>query len=89
MIATVPPTLRLSNEAFGDRSGPLVVGWVVAGHQVGAATAAFFGGAMREIQGDYQLAFLIAGMTSIAAGALSMLIEKNHPENVLRSVQPA
>ena len=79
-IATVPPTLRLANEAFGDRSGPLVFGWIVAGHQVGAATAAFFGGAMREMQGDYQLAFLIAGMTAIIAAALSMLIEKNHPE---------
>ena len=39
-IATVPPTLRLANEAFGDRSGPIVFGWIVAGHQVGAATAA-------------------------------------------------
>ena len=47
-IATVPPTLRLSNEAFGDRSGPLVFGWVVAGHQVGAAAAAFFGGATQR-----------------------------------------
>ena len=37
----MPPTLRLSNEAFGDRSGPLVFGWIVAGHQIGAATAAF------------------------------------------------
>ena len=88
-IATVPPTLRLSNEAFGDRNGPLVFGWIVAGHQVGAATAAFFGGAMREIQGDYQLAFMIAGMTAIAAAALSMLIAKDHPENVLRNAQPA
>ncbi|WP_292137969.1 MFS transporter, partial [Mesorhizobium sp.] len=31
-IATVPPTLRLANEAFGDRSGPIVFGWIVAGH---------------------------------------------------------
>jgi predicted MFS family arabinose efflux permease len=73
-IATVPPTLRLSNEAFGDRSGPLVFGWIVAGHQVGAATAAFFGGFMRELQGNYELAFQIAGMTAIAAAALSLLI---------------
>ncbi|RUU52465.1 MFS transporter, partial [Mesorhizobium sp. M7A.T.Ca.TU.009.01.1.1] len=34
-IATVPPTLRLANEAFGDRSGPIVFGWIVAGHQIG------------------------------------------------------
>jgi predicted MFS family arabinose efflux permease len=80
-IATVPPTLRLSNEAFGDRSGPLVFGWIVAGHQVGAATAAFFGGFMREMQGSYELAFQIAGMTAIAAAALSMLIAPTEPQD--------
>jgi sugar phosphate permease len=88
-IATVPPTLRLSNEHFGDRSGPLVFGWVVAGHQVGAATAAFFGGAMRELQGDYALAFLIAGMTGIIAAALSLMIEPRRPQEVLAEPQPA
>lgn len=78
-IATVPPTLRLSNEAFGDRSGPLVFGWIVAGHQVGAAAAAFFGGTMRELQGSYELAFLIAGMTGIIAACLSLLINTGRP----------
>lgn len=78
-IATVPPTLRLSNEAFGDRSGPIVFGWIVAGHQVGAATAAFFGGALREMQGNYALAFQIAGMTAIVAACLSLLIDTSRP----------
>lgn len=78
-IATVPPTLRLSNEAFGDRSGPIVFGWIVAGHQVGAATAAAFGGTMRELQGNYELAFLIAGMTAIAAACISLLINTSRP----------
>lgn len=78
-IATVPPTLRLSNEAFGDAKGPLVFGWIVAGHQVGAAAAAFFGGAMREFQGSYELAFVIAGMTGIIAACLSLLINTNRP----------
>ncbi|TIM47476.1 MFS transporter [Mesorhizobium sp.] len=78
-IATVPPTLRLSNEAFGDRSGPIVFGWIVAGHQVGAAAAAFFGGTMRELQGNYELAFLIAGMTAIAAACISLLINISRP----------
>lgn len=75
----MPPTLRLSNEAFGDGKGPLVFGWIVAGHQVGAATAAFFGGAMREFQGSYELAFVIAGMTGIIAACLSLLINTNRP----------
>ncbi|AZO52210.1 MFS transporter [Mesorhizobium sp. M8A.F.Ca.ET.057.01.1.1] len=78
-IATVPPTLRLANEAFGDRSGPIVFGWIVAGHQVGAATAAAFGGTMRELQGNYELAFLIAGMTAIAAACISLLINTSRP----------
>jgi predicted MFS family arabinose efflux permease len=78
-IATVPPTLRLSNEAFGDRSGPIVFGWIVAGHQVGAASAAFLGGALREMSGDYELAFLIAGMTGIAAACISLLIDTSRP----------
>ncbi|WP_031214717.1 MFS transporter [Mesorhizobium sp. LSJC285A00] len=78
-IATVPPTLRLANEAFGDRSGPIVFGWIVAGHQVGAATAAAFGGTMRELQGNYELAFLIAGMTASVAACLSLLINTSRP----------
>ena len=87
-IATVPPTLRLSNEAFGDRSGPMVFGWIVAGHQVGAACAAYFGGLMREMQGSYDLAFQIAGMTAIAAAALSLLIQHT-PRGELEQPQPA
>ncbi len=78
-IATVPPTLRLTNEAFGDRSGPIVFGWIVAGHQVGAAAAAFFGGVLRQMQGDYATAFLIAGMTGIIAACISLLIDTSRP----------
>lgn len=88
-IATVPPTLRLSNEAFGDRSGPMVFGWIVAGHQVGAATAAFFGGFLRELQGSYETAFVIAGMTAIIAAAISMLIDPSRTRGVFMAARPA
>jgi predicted MFS family arabinose efflux permease len=73
-IATVPPTLRLTNEAFGDRSGPIVFGWIVAGHQLGAASAAFFAGYMRSAQGDYLMAFVIAGATGIIAAVVALFI---------------
>ncbi|MGH1558608.1 MFS transporter [Caulobacter segnis] len=44
-IATVPPTRCASaTEAFGDRDGPIVFGWIAAGHQLGAATAAIGAG---------------------------------------------
>ncbi|WP_049623441.1 MFS transporter [Frateuria defendens] len=73
-IATVPPTLRLTNEAFGDRDGPLVFGWVVAGHQIGAAAAAFLAGAMRVQLGSYLAPFVIAGATGVVAAFLALRI---------------
>ena len=75
-IATVPPTVRLATEAFGERRGPIVFGWVVAGHQVGAAAAAFFGGYMRTVQGNYFDAFFIAGTTGIVAAGIALLIAR-------------
>jgi predicted MFS family arabinose efflux permease len=73
-IATVPPTLRLANEAFGERDAPVVFGWIVAGHQLGAACAAFFAGAMRTVQGDYFYAFIIAGATGVVAAVLALQV---------------
>lgn len=81
-IATVPPTLRLTNEAFGDRNGPMVFGWIVAGHQVGAAFAALFGGVMRQWQGDYALAFLIAGITGLIAAGMAISINSAKDETL-------
>jgi len=61
-IATVPPTVKL---AFG---------WIAAGHQLGAASAAYFAGYMRTAQGNYLDAFIIAGATGIVAALLSLMI---------------
>lgn len=36
-IATVPSTLKLANQTFGERDAPIVFGWVLVAHQVGAA----------------------------------------------------
>lgn len=74
-IATVPPTVKLANEAFGERDAPVVFGWIAAGHQLGAASAAFFAGWMRVQQGDYLQAFIIAGVTAVIAAGLSLLIK--------------
>ena len=82
-IATVPPTVRIANEAFGDKNAPLVFGWVVAGHQLGAACAAFFAGFMRSAQGDYLQAFMIAGATGIIAAVLSLMITRRPAQPML------
>ena len=75
-IATVPPTLRLATDVFGDRDAPVVFGWIVAGHQIGAATAAWMGGAMREASGSYLTAFVLSGATGIAAAMIALLIKR-------------
>lgn len=76
-IATVPPTARLATEAFGDRDGPIVFGWIAAGHQAGAATAAIAAGVLRASQGRYLEAFVLAGLTALIAAAASMMIRRN------------
>src|SRR5215467_2436308 len=82
-IATVPPTVRFANEAFGEKDAPLVFGWVLAGHQLGAACAACFAGFMRSAQGDYLQVFMIAGATGIVAAVLSLMIGRRPAQPVL------
>jgi predicted MFS family arabinose efflux permease len=73
-IATVPPTLRLTTEVFGESAAPVIFGWIMAGHQLGAACAAFMAGYLRTVQGDYVDAFVLAGSTGIIAAAIALLI---------------
>ncbi|HEY0336139.1 MAG TPA: MFS transporter [Burkholderiales bacterium] len=77
-IATVPPTVRLATDAFGERDAPVVFGWIFTGHQLGAATAAFGAGAIHAAFGAYTGAFLFAGaMCGVAA--LAVLSVKRTP----------
>ncbi len=64
-IATVPPTVRLATEAFGERDGPLVYGWIGTGHQLGAAVAAFGAGLLRTSFDSYLYALLVAGFACV------------------------
>ena len=66
-IATVPPTVKLTADAFGPQRAPLVFGWIFAAHQLGAGFAAFAAGVIRTELGSYQLAFLGAGVLCIGA----------------------
>jgi MFS family permease len=69
-IATVPPTVKLANQAFGEQEAPIVFGWITAGHQLGAAVAAFGAGVIREQSGTYLPAFLGAGVMGVAAAGI-------------------
>jgi len=66
-IATVPPTVRLINEGFGEKDGPVIYGWVGCGHQLGAATAAFGAGLIRTEFDSYLMALVVAGLACVVA----------------------
>jgi sugar phosphate permease len=68
-IATVPPTVKLTTESFGRENTGVVYGWIGASHQLGASMAAFGAGAIRTELGEYRIAFLIAGVLCLLAGA--------------------
>ncbi|HEX3031409.1 MAG TPA: MFS transporter [Bacillota bacterium] len=72
-IATVPPTVRLTTEVFGEQGG-VVYGWIFAIHQLGAAAAAFGGGALHTWMGDYRAVFIISGVLCLLASGLVLRI---------------
>jgi sugar phosphate permease len=67
-IATVPPTVRLTSEAFGRENTGVIYGWISASHQLGASLAAFGAGAIRSLIGGYDVAFWISGALCVLAG---------------------
>jgi MFS family permease len=76
-LATVPPTLKLANRAFGERQAPIIFGWIFTGHQLGAACAAFIAGSLRTAEGNYVQAFVLAGATGLIAAGLALLIGRS------------
>src|SRR4051812_32320902 len=73
-IATVPPTVKLTSDAFGAERAPIMFGWIAAGHQLGAAITAFGAGWIRTTFGDYQLAFWTSGALCIVAALLALAV---------------
>jgi predicted MFS family arabinose efflux permease len=75
-VATVPPTVKLTAARFGAERASLVFGWVFAGHQLGAASAAFFAGAVRTGTDSYYPAIMLAGVFCLLAAILILSIGK-------------
>ncbi len=83
-IATVPPTVRLTADAFGRANVGIMFGWIFASHQVGAALAATFAGTVRTYLGDYMIAFILSGIICLLAAGLVLRINKGHrPELIV------
>jgi sugar phosphate permease len=76
-IATVPPTVKIAADRFGREKAGLVFGWVFAGHQLGAATAAYGAGLSRTALESYLPAFFIAGAFCLLASILAITLKKS------------
>jgi MFS family permease len=75
-IATVPPTVKITAERFGRERAGIFFAWIFAGHQIGAATAAFGAGFSRTEFSSYLPAFFVAGALCLLASALVLTITK-------------
>ncbi|AMN41295.1 MFS transporter [Rhodoplanes sp. Z2-YC6860] len=73
-FATVAPTVRLVTDKVGREKGGMVYGWVFMCHQLGGASAAFFGGLFRESFGGYTQAFMISGTLCLIAAVAVLFI---------------
>ncbi|MEU0127707.1 MFS transporter [Streptomyces sp. NPDC006289] len=81
-VATVPPTLALCRERYGDDSA-IVFGWVLASHQVGAALVAFLSGVARDATGSYDLVWYASGALCATAALMVLMIRRG------RGAEPA
>ncbi|MGW5850131.1 MFS transporter [Streptomyces sp. NPDC055254] len=77
-VATVPPTIALCREHYGDDSA-IVFGWVLASHQIGAAVVAFLGGVARDVFGSYDVVWYASGALCAVAALMSMVIRRHQP----------
>ncbi|GAB3266624.1 MFS transporter [Chitinimonas naiadis] len=75
-VATVPPTVKLTTDRFGSRDAPVVFGWIVAGHQLGAAFAALGAGLLRNSLGSYTVATMISGVLCLVSAVVVLRINR-------------
>src|SRR3981189_1584786 len=79
-IATVPPTVRLTAQRFGPERANLGFGWVFAGPQLGAATAAVGAGLSPAGSATYSPAFFVAGALCVVASLLMVTVSRPAPK---------
>ncbi|BBA97906.1 putative transporter [Actinacidiphila reveromycinica] len=72
-VATVPPTIALCREHYGENSA-IVFGWVLAAHQIGAALVAYLGGVARDALGSYDVVWYTSGALCAVAALMSLVV---------------
>lgn len=78
-VATVPPTVKLSTARFGAATANMTFGWIFAGHQIGAASAAYIAGVMRTDLQTYMPALQLAGALCMMAALVVLMIRQHRP----------
>ena len=75
-VATIPPTVKLTAQAFGKEKAGLIFGWIFSAHQLGAATAAYGAGLTRKLLLTYNPALIAAGVACVLAALTVMTIRR-------------
>ncbi|WP_342361082.1 MFS transporter [Terrarubrum flagellatum] len=88
-IATVPPTVKLTVENFGRERANVVFGWIFAGHQLGAASAAYGAGLSRTELATYLPAFFVAGALCLIASLLAITLSRPGAQAPVAAPVPA
>ncbi|WP_402719256.1 MFS transporter [Janthinobacterium rivuli] len=86
-IATVPPTVKLVGATFGRERAGMVFGWIFAGHQLGAAVAAYGAGRIRTLMLTYNPALFAAGAACLVAALMVLAIQRQ--KAAVATAQPA
>ena len=81
-IATVPPTVKLTADAFGSTDAPVAFGWIVAAHQIGAASGALAAGMVRTALLTYTPAWIVAGGICLLAAVLVLRIGRDQAPRI-------
>jgi sugar phosphate permease len=87
-VATVPPTVRLAADLFGRQNVGRVFAWILASHQLGAASIAFGAGLLHTWLGDYQAAFLTSGTICLIAAGMAIRIGRPAPTSARPAPTP-
>jgi sugar phosphate permease len=88
-IATIPPTVKLIGQSFGRERTAVMYGWVTCVHQMGGASAAFFGGVMRDSFDTYMYAFMLSGLLCLLAAIAVWFIGSNSRQPERPAAVPA
>ena len=88
-VATVPPTVKLTVDAFGRDKAPLVFGWISAGHQLGAGSIALVAGLIRTNSGSYDSAFTLSAVLCLIAAVAVLTIGYGRRAAIREAAAPA